>query len=133
MAYTSELQSLTVISIATVLMWAPYVLMRFVRWGLWKPFANPDPTLPALPAWADRAKEAHRNACENLATFAPVVLVAAVAGVHTPTTILAAQVYVAARLIHYVVYTAGIPVARTLAFLTGVGATLAIAAAVLTV
>ncbi len=133
MAYTSELQSLTLISIATVLMWAPYVLMRFVKWGLWAPFANPDPKWPALPAWADRAKEAHRNACENLPAFAAVVLTAAVVGVHTPTTIMAAQVYVVARLIHYGVYAAGIPVARTLAFLTGVGATLVIAVAVLTV
>jgi uncharacterized MAPEG superfamily protein len=131
MAYTSELQSLTLISIATVLMWAPYVLMRFVKWGLWKPFANPDPLLPALPAWAERAKEAHRNGVENLVTFAAVVLVAGLVGIHTPMTILAAKVYVAARLIHYVVYTIGIPVARTLAFLTGVGATLVIALAVL--
>jgi uncharacterized MAPEG superfamily protein len=133
MAYTSELLSLTLISIATVLMWAPYVLMRFVKWGLWKPFANPDPSLPALPAWAERAREAHRNAVENLVTFAAVVLVAGLVGIHTPMTILAAQVYVAARLIHYVVYTIGIPVARTLAFLTGVGATLVIAAAILAV
>jgi uncharacterized MAPEG superfamily protein len=112
-------------------MWAPYVLMRFVKWGLWKPFANPDPSLPALPAWAERAREAHRNGVENLVTFAAVVLVAGLVGIHTPMTILAAKVYVAARLIHYVVYTIGIPVARTLAFLTGVGATLVIALAVL--
>jgi uncharacterized MAPEG superfamily protein len=130
MAYSSELQSLVIISVGTALMWAPYVLMRFVKWGLWKPFANPDPSLPALPAWADRAKEAHRNACENLPAFAAVVLVAALVGVSTPTTVLAAQAYVAARLVHYVVYTLGIPVARTLAFLTGVGATVVIACAV---
>lgn len=127
MAYSSELQSLVLISVATVLMWAPYVLMRFVKWGLWAPFANPDPKWPALPAWADRAKEAHRNACENLPAFAAVVLVAAVVGVSTPATIMSAQVYVVARLAHYVIYTIGIPVARTLAFLTGVAATLCIA------
>ena len=75
MAYSSELQSLVLISVATLLMWAPYVLMRFVKWGLWAPFANPDPKWPALPAWADRAKEAHRNGVENLVTFAAVVLV----------------------------------------------------------
>jgi uncharacterized MAPEG superfamily protein len=114
-----------------VLMWAPYVLMRFVKWGLWAPFANPDPSLPALPAWADRAKEAHSNAVANLTTFAAVVLVAAVAGVSTPCTVAAAQVYVVARLAHYLIYTIGIPVLRTLAFLTGVAATLAIALTVL--
>ena len=133
MAYSSELQSLVLISVATLLMWAPYVLMRFVKWGLWAPFANPDPKWPALPAWADRAKEAHRNGVENLVTFAAVVLVAALVGVSTPATVMSAQVYVVARLAHYVIYTIGIPVARTLAFLTGVAATLCIAWQILSI
>jgi uncharacterized MAPEG superfamily protein len=41
--------------------------------------------------------------------------------------VLSAQIYVVARLAHYVIYTAGIPVARTPAFLMGAIATLAIA------
>jgi len=52
-------------------------------------------------------------------------------GASTPSTILASQVYLGARLVHYVVYAAGVPVVRTLAFMVGVAATLAIAAAVL--
>jgi uncharacterized MAPEG superfamily protein len=66
------------------------------------------------------------NAIENLAVFAPLVLVAAIIEVSTKATVLSAQIYVAARLAHYVIYTAGIPVVRTLAFLIGACATLVI-------
>jgi hypothetical protein len=45
--------------------------------------------------------------------------------------VLSAQIYVVARLAHYVIYVAGIPVVRTLAFLAGACATLAIAMALL--
>jgi uncharacterized MAPEG superfamily protein len=63
--------------------------------------------------------------------FAPLVVILALIGVSTPATILASKIYLGARLVHYVVYSAGIPVVRTLAFVVGVGATLMIAAAVL--
>ena len=43
--------------------------------------ANRDPGLPPEPAWAERASRAHANAIENLAVFAPLVLIAAVIGV----------------------------------------------------
>jgi uncharacterized MAPEG superfamily protein len=79
------------------------------------------------PPWADRARRAHLNAIENLAVFAPLVLVAAIVEVSTKATVLSAQIYVAARLAHYVIYTAGIPVVRTIAFLVGAIATVAIA------
>ncbi|MCW6508778.1 MAPEG family protein [Hyphomicrobiales bacterium BP6-180914] len=46
------------------------------------------------------------------------MLIAAIAGVSTPATVLAAQVYVAARLAHYLIYAAGIPVARIFTFLS---------------
>jgi uncharacterized MAPEG superfamily protein len=68
---------------------------------------------------------------ENLAVFAPLVVVAALIGVSTPATILASKLYLGARLVHYLVYAAGIPVVRTLAFAVGFAATLAIAVAVL--
>jgi uncharacterized MAPEG superfamily protein len=41
--------------------------------------------------------------------------------------VLSAQIYVVVRLAHYVIYTAGIPVLRTLAFLAGACATVTIA------
>jgi uncharacterized MAPEG superfamily protein len=131
MKLTPELYVLTLTAIATVLMWAPYIAARILTHGLGGALANPDPASRPDPAWAERARRAHANAVENLAVFAPLVLTAALVGVSTPATVLAAQVYLGARLTHYVVYAAGIPVVRTLAFGVGVAATLVIAAAVL--
>lgn len=127
MKLTSELFFLTLVASATALMWIPYTLARIVRWGVPAALANPDPAKRPDPAWARRAQLAHANAIENLAVFAPLVLVAAVIGASTPATVIAAKVYLAARLVHYVVYAAGIPVVRTLAFIVGCGATLVFA------
>ena len=112
-------------------MWIPYTLARIFTRGLMAALGNPDPSYPPDPAWAERTRRAHANAIENLAVFAPLVLIAALAGVSTPATVFAAKLYLAARLVHYVVYAAGIPVARTLAFAVGVGATLVFVAALL--
>ncbi|MGO4381229.1 MAPEG family protein [Pseudoduganella sp. RAF19] len=131
MKLSSELYILALVAVATLLMWIPYMLARIVTRGAARTLANPDPAFPPDPVWAERARRAHANAVENLAVFAPVVIIASLNGVSTPATILAAKVYLAARLVHYVVYSAGIPVLRTLAFVTGAGATLVIAAATL--
>lgn len=131
MKLTPELYCLTLVAAATVLMWIPYTLARIATRGPVATFANPLPTHVPDPAWAERARRAHANAAENLAVFAPLVLIAALVDVSTPATVLAAEVYVAARLVHYAVYAAGIPVVRTLAFVAGVGATLVFAAALL--
>jgi uncharacterized MAPEG superfamily protein len=125
--YTSELYSLTVVSTATALMWVPYVLARMTTHGVMRAIGNPGPGYPADPPWVDRARRAHLNAIENLAVFAPLVLVSAIIGLSTKATVLSAQIYVVARLAHYVIYAAGIPVVRTLAFLAGAFATLVIA------
>jgi uncharacterized MAPEG superfamily protein len=130
MRFTTELYALTLITTATLLMWVPYICARLMTRGL-VAIANIDTGVPPDPPWADRARRAHANAVENLATFAPVVLIAAVAGVSTPATVLASEVYVAARLAHYVLFVAGIPFVRTLAFFIGVCATLVIAATLL--
>ena len=131
MKLTPELHVLALVALATLFMWAPYLVARLRTRGAVRTLGNPDPTCPPGPAWAERARLAHANAIENLVVFAPLVIIAALDGVSTPTTVVASKVYLGARLVHYVVYTAGIPVVRTLAFMAGVGATVAIAAAVL--
>jgi len=127
---TPELFALTLVATATALMWIPYTLARMATRGPARTLANPDPSFAADPAWAERARRAHANAVENLAVFAPLVVITALIGVSTSATILASQVYLGARLIHYVVYAAGVPVVRTLAFLAGCAATVVIAAAI---
>ena len=131
MKYTPELYSLTLISTATALMWVPYVLARMTTHGVMRAIGNPGPGYPTDAPWADRARRAHINAIENLAVFAPLVLVGAIIEVSTKATVLSARIYVAARLAHYVIYAAGIPIVRTLAFLAGACATLAVAIALL--
>ncbi|MDG3439770.1 MAPEG family protein [Nitrospirillum amazonense] len=127
MQITSEIHLLLLVILATIMMWIPYTVARILTRGLIPALSYPNPSYPPDPAWAERARRAHANAIENLAPFAPLVLITTMIGASTPTTALAAQVYLAARLVHYVVYAAGIPVIRTLAFVTGWGATLVLA------
>lgn len=132
MNLTPELHVLALVATATLLMWIPYMAARMLTRGIVRTFGDPaDPTFPPDPAWAERAKRAHANAVENLVVFAPLVLILSLVGASTPTTLFASKLYLGARLVHYVVYAAGIPVVRTLAFVVGVGAALVIAAAVL--
>jgi uncharacterized MAPEG superfamily protein len=125
--YTSELYSLTLISTATALMWVPYVTARMTTFGVMRAIGVPGPDYPTDAPLADRARRAHINAIENLAVFAPLVLVSAMIELSTRVTVLSAQIYVVARLAHYIIYVAGIPVLRTVAFLAGACATLTIA------
>ena len=127
MKYTSELYSLTLISTATALMWVPYVMARMTTFGVMRAIGVRGPDYPTDAPWADRARRAHINAIENLAVFAPLVLVSAMIELSTRVTVLSAQIYVVARLAHYIIYVAGIPVLRTVAFLAGACATLTIA------
>lgn len=129
---TPELYYLAVIATATLFMWLPYMLARIMTRGLAGTLDNPaKPGLAPDPAWAERARRAHANAVENLVVFAPLVVILAFLGASTPATIMASKVYVGARLFHYIVYAAGIPVLRTLAFAAGMAATLFIAGVVL--
>jgi uncharacterized MAPEG superfamily protein len=81
--------------------------------------ANPSPNDKPQAAWAQRMILAHTNAVENLVVFAPLVLTAQALNIHTAATAFACALYFWCRLAHVVVYTAGIPVLRTLAFTGG--------------
>ncbi len=63
---------------------------------------------------------AHANAVENLVVFAPLVLALQITGMNTTITASACMVYFFARLAHVILYTFGVPLLRTLAFVTGV-------------
>jgi uncharacterized MAPEG superfamily protein len=69
--------------------------------------------LPPATGWAGRAARAHRNMIENLALFAALVLIAAVANKTSDMTLLGAQIFFWARLAYAFVYLAGIPWLRT--------------------
>jgi uncharacterized MAPEG superfamily protein len=113
----------------TALLWIPYVLERMMALGVLGALRPVDPEdLLKQALWAQRGKRAQYNAIENLAVFATLVLVAqAVGKADDPQVLLATQVYFWARLVHFPAQTFGIAGVRTIAFLTGFGAQIAVA------
>jgi|SRR5436305_604639 uncharacterized MAPEG superfamily protein len=76
--------------------------------------------MPDMTSWAGRAERAHSNMLENLVLFAILVLVAHAAGVRNAMTLLGAQLFFWGRVGHAVLYIAGIPWARTAAWVVSV-------------
>jgi uncharacterized MAPEG superfamily protein len=128
---TTELYWLTLTALMTALFWVPYLLNRVAATGLGGTLAGGAPDSGKLADWAQRAIRAHTNAIENLAIFAPIVLTAHLLGISNQATKTAVVVYFFARLVHFVVYSAGVPAARTLAFTAGWLAQIAIIASIL--
>lgn len=122
---TPDLWWLAAVSVATMLMWIPYMLQLIAGQGMMAGLGNREDVAELAP-WAARAKRAHENAVHNLVVFAAVVLTAHAAGLSGPATATAAAVYFWARLVHYAAYTLGIIGVRTLAFAAGWVATLTI-------
>jgi len=114
-----EIYWLTLTSGVTLLFWIPYVLNRMAVRGLGGTFANPSPDAAPLAPWAERARAAHANATENLVVFAPAALAVHAMNLGDDTTAFACALYFFSRVVHFLVYTAGIPVVRTLAFFGG--------------
>jgi uncharacterized MAPEG superfamily protein len=76
--------------------------------------------LPELTGWAGRARRAHLNMIENMVLFAPLIIIADIAGRDNGMTQLGAQLFFWARLAYAVIYVVGIPYLRTLAWLVSV-------------
>ena len=76
--------------------------------------------LPEMTGWAGRAARAHSNMLENLILFAVLVLVAHIVGVHNPMTLLGVQLFFWGRVAHAIVYLAGLPWLRTVAWTVSV-------------
>ncbi len=125
----NALEWLAATALMTALFWVPYVLQRMVALGIvgaMRPVEPEDELKQAL--WARRAKRAHYNGVENLAVFATLVLVAFALGKGDADGILlAAQVFFVARLVHYPAEAFGLTGIRTMAFLAGFGAQVAVA------
>ena len=129
---TTELYWLTLTVLMTSVFWVPYILDRIAVRGLWPAISDREPETDGEHSlWAKRMIKAHENAVENLAVFAPAVLIAHAINVSTLVTQWAAAIYFFARLVHFIVYSAGVPLVRTIAFAVGWCATFAIIASVL--
>jgi uncharacterized MAPEG superfamily protein len=116
---SKELYWLVLTAAMTGLMWVPYILDRIMVRGLMETLANPSPNDKPQSPWAERMMAAHVNAVENLVVFAALVLTVQALNIHTAATAFACALYFWSRLAHVVVYTAGIPVLRTLSFAGG--------------
>lgn len=124
----SNLLFYTILSALWVgLAWAPYILDRvFVR-GLWGALANYDANARPQSAWAQRAMRAHRVLIESFAAFAPLAILGHLLLPDDGYLGLLAATYFWAMLAHYVIYSIGIPVLRTAAFVVAVASMLATA------
>jgi uncharacterized MAPEG superfamily protein len=76
--------------------------------------------IPELPGWPGRARRAHVNMIENMVLFAPLIIIADIAGRDNGMTERGAELFFWARLAYAVIYVAGIPYLRTLAWLVSV-------------
>jgi len=122
----TELFYLACVAAFTALLWVPYVLNRFVAWGIPDTVGYPDHPKPVAP-WAERLKKAHANAVENLVVFATLVLVANALGITGGAVASAAMVYFWSRVVHALAYAFKVPWLRTLAFIGGFGAQMCVA------
>ena len=126
---TTELKWLALSCLFTAVMWVPYILNQISVQGL---TALGYPVNPAPNAdWAERLKKAHYNSIENLVVFGLLVVIAHLADIHTSWTVMACIIYFWTRLAYVIVYTLGVPVARTLTFAVSFFCTLAMAASIL--
>ena len=122
----SELVSLAWVSTFTALMWVPYVLNRIAAGGRSATIGYPAEPVVLAP-WAQRLRAAHLNAIENLAVFAALLIAAELLGAAGPALAFAATLYLWSRVVHAIVYAAGIPWVRTLAFAGGFAAQMIVA------
>lgn len=116
---SKELFWLTLTVVMTAVIWIPYHFDRIMVRGPAGAMANPSRNDVPQSPWAARMIFAHANTVENLIIFAPLVLIADTLNIRTAMTALACALFFWARLAYVVVYTAGIPVLRTLAFTAG--------------
>lgn len=120
----NEIYWLTLTLLATGLMWVPYILNLFFVNGIIDPIFKPyKGDFKPLSAWALRARAAHYNAIENLAVFAPLVVLCHLYQdkLNMDAVITATMIYFFVRVLHYIVYALGLPALRTVFFLVGVG------------
>lgn len=122
MPHSSELLAAAWAAVITGVLWISSIANRLVETGAWKALRNPEPDVRPAAKWAYRLANAHRNAIENLAVFAPLAIIVHVLQIGDELTAAAGIAFVLSRLAHAVIYTFGVPLLRTIAFVVGFGA-----------
>lgn len=96
------------------------------------PMAGPRDGLPQPTGFQARTLRVVDNHREGLTLFAPLIIVAALAHVSTSWTVLGAELFFWGRLAHAVLYLAGVPMVRPLAWGVGLAGTIMVLIALLT-
>lgn len=128
---TYELWVLTLNAVILLVLYGvqgTHVSMTAPAWGL----GPRDNAREAPPAFVGRMERTVRNQIEAIAVFAPLILVAHMADVHTTLTIWGAGLFLGARVFYVPAYLAGIPYLRSLIWGAGFVGCIMIAVAVLT-
>jgi uncharacterized MAPEG superfamily protein len=114
-----------VLAHAAILTWVMLIAASLIRSRGWTPdgmrvaFGN-RADLPEPTPLAGRADRAAKNMLENLVLFTALVAAAHFAGRSGDKTALGATVFLYARVAYWPIYLAGIPYARTLAWMAAV-------------
>ena len=119
---STELQILGLYGLVVIITILAQVLTAQAQVGLGM-LVKPRDDMPKLLGIAGRMERAQLNSIVAMALFAPAILILAQKGLATSTTLLAAQVFLIARILYVVVYAMGLPWARTLLWLAGFLAT----------
>ena len=116
---STELLATALVAGLTGLIWVPVILNRLAEMGPWTALKNPQPDVRPAADWAYRLANAHRNALENLAIFAPLAIIVHVLQMGDAMTAAASMIFLVSRAAHVVIYAFGIPLLRTIAFFIG--------------
>ncbi|GHF38089.1 MAPEG family protein [Seohaeicola zhoushanensis] len=120
---SSELSILALYGLVVIVTILIQVLAAAGQVGL-VPLAGNREGMDQLPGMAGRLDRAQHNSVIALALFAPAVLILQAKGGFSASTLLAAQVFLLARIAYVVVYAAGVPWVRTLVWVVAFLATL---------
>jgi uncharacterized MAPEG superfamily protein len=115
-----ELYWATLTAGLTSMLWIPHVAQRLIEMGIVGGFRDPLHDVPTRAPWAQRSIRAQANAVENLVVFGVLAMALQITGHGSAASAIAAAIYFAVRVAHYVVYVLGLPWLRAPMFLIGV-------------
>lgn len=119
---SSELSILALYGLLVIVVIVLQVLAAMGQVGL-QALVGPHDNMPKYTGTAGRLDRAQLNSVVAMALFAPAILLLHAASGFTANTLLAAQVFLIARVLYVIVYAMGTPWLRTLIWACGFLAT----------
>jgi uncharacterized MAPEG superfamily protein len=117
---TQEITMLLAVLLFLFVLTAIQVLITMNQYGNISALSGRDDIPHLQPGLGGRLHRAIANLKEGLHIFTPLVLLTAILGISNEFTVLGAQLYLAARVLHAPLYLSGIVGLRTAAFAIGV-------------